>query len=242
MTAAQAKRYAAQLQDLFLFRGFSPQQIAGLLFTPGIGVLRFQEGATLLSQQSAAPALGILLRGAAVVEKQSGQGFLRMSELGPGALYGMAALFLGGAQRSFPTRVIALRNCTALVIPEIVLRELFQREYRLAENYIRYLTERIYFLNARIDGLIQPSVPERVLLYLQQNAVGGEITHGLTQLAQALSISRAALYRALDALEASGRISRQGRHMRLLEESDPANAGYGIKSYDENGGVSNEEA
>jgi DNA-binding MarR family transcriptional regulator len=93
---------------------------------------------------------------------------------------------------------------------------MLRADFRLAENYIRYLTRRIYFLNDRIEELICPSTDQRVLLYLTQNAEDGRFTLAMTTLAQSLSISRASLYRALDKLEAAGRIRRDGRTIELV--------------------------
>lgn len=225
LRVSQLVRHLPLLQEQFLFQGLPEEELPALLCMPGTHIARIPAGKPLLPQEGYAPLLGILLRGAAVVEKYIAPddptaaalpGILRVSELAPGALYGMASLFLGEAQRPFPTRITALKSCAALIIPEDTFRSMLQQNFRLAENYIRYLTERIYFLNTRIDGLILPTVPQRLLLYLQQNAVDGCLHHSLTQLAQALNISRATLYRALEALEQAGSIRREGRRIELL--------------------------
>lgn len=221
----QLTRYLPLVQALFLFRGIPEEDLLALLRAPEVSIVRIPAGAPLLPQEGYAPLLGILLRGTAVVEKRgapedgpdASASTLRLSELGPGALYGMASLFLEEAQRPFPTCITALKNCTALVIPEDCFRGMLQQSFQLTENYIRHLTERIHFLNARIDGLILPTVPQRLLLYLEQNATNGSLYHSLTQLAQALNISRATLYRALDTLEQAGRIRRDGRRIALCE-------------------------
>lgn len=220
LSNTQANKYAGLLQDVFLFRGFTRAELSALLRAPGITVLRYTAGETLLCPACSLPQLCLLLRGAAVVEKQSGESLLRMRELTPGAVFGIASLFLDETQRPYPTRITALKNASVLIIPEHTLQSLLKQDFRLAENYIRYLTGKIHYLNARIGGLILPTVPERLLLYLEQNAHNNSIVHGLTQLAQALCVSRATLYRALDALEQSGRIQRTGRTITLLEKHE----------------------
>ncbi len=222
ISKAQASRYMPLLRESFLFRGFAEEEITTLVCLPGVEYVRYPAGVVLLPSNVTSPCLGILLRGGAVVEKHSGEGLLRMSELQPGALFGVAALFACGETREFPTRIIAQKNTAALLIPEDTLRTLMQANFRLTENYLRYLTGRIYFLNARIEELISPTVEQRVLLYLTQNAAGGSITHGLTALAQALCISRASLYRALEKLERDGSIRRQGRSIEIVREKTDA--------------------
>lgn len=219
LSDTQAKKYAVLLKDIFLFRGFTGIELAALLRTPGICVSRYAAGETLLSPSCSHPQLCILLRGAAVVEKQSGESLLRMRELGPGAVFGIASLFLDEEQRPYPTHITALKNSSMLVIPEPAFKALLEKDFRFTENYIRYLTGKIHYLHSRIDGLILQDASERVLLYLEQNAKDHRMVQGLTQLAQALSVSRATLYRALNTLEQGGRIRRNGREIELLEHT-----------------------
>lgn len=212
----QVNRYAKLLQETFLFRGFRADEISALLCLPGIALVRYAAGEEILSAHTGSKGLGVLVRGSAVVEKHAKDGYIRMSELKPCALFGMAAMFLGGDAHAYPTRIIAQKDSAALLIPEDTFREMLRADFRLAENYIRYLTRRIYFLNDRIEELICPSTDQRVLLYLTQNAEDGRFTLAMTTLAQSLSISRASLYRALDKLEAAGRIRRDGRTIELV--------------------------
>lgn len=216
ITQTQADRTAGLLRETFLFRGFTADEIQDLLSMPGITLVRYAAGEEVLSAQTGGKSLGVLLRGSAVVEKRASDGYIRMSELKPGALFGMAAMFLSGDAHEYPTRILAQKDSSALLIPEDMFREMLRTDFRLTENYIRYLTRRIYFLNDRIEELICPSTDQRVLLYVTQNAEDGKFTLAMTTLAQSLSVSRASLYRALDKLEAAGRIRRNGRTIELL--------------------------
>ncbi len=216
LTPAQIKRYAPLLHTVFFFRGLNEAELQPLLRFEGLGIQHYHTGEEIFSPTQASPMLGILLRGSAIVEKLSGKNPMRMSQLAPGSLFGLASIFLDQAQRVYPTKITASKDCYALLIPEDSLRKMMQADFRLTENYLRYLTGRIYFLNERIDGLIMPTVAERMLLYLQSNAQNNCLRHGLTQLAQALSISRATLYRALATLEEQGLIRRDGRLITLL--------------------------
>ena len=219
ITEKQAQSIAKTLQETFLFRGVMANEIVPLLQMPGIDFVRYAAGEEMLSAQTGGGCLGVLLRGSAVVEKHSQQGYLRMSVLQPRALFGMAAIFTDGVTREYPTRILAQKNAAALLIPEPVFREMLRSDFRLCENYMRYLTGRIHFLNERIEELICPTTEQRVLLYISQNAGDGKLTLALTALAQSLSVSRASLYRALDKLEAENKIRRKGRTIEIVEVS-----------------------
>lgn len=216
VTPAFAKRYASQLEKVFLFRGLAPEEIEALLVRKGVGQARYAQGEVILSRDMGEARLGILLAGRAAVTKETGGGALHMGELIPPALFGMAALFAGEQNNTYPTCVRAKEPCVAFCIEEATLRALMREDGRLMDNYLHYLTGRIHFLNARIEGLTHPAAKSRVLLYLMQNAVDGGVTQSLTTLARALNISRATLYRTLDALEQEGAIRREGKHIELL--------------------------
>ncbi len=208
---AKRARIAGQLLGCFLFRRFSQEEIERLLNEPELTCRRYAAGEVILSPQCGVRALMVLLKGSVVVEKRAGEGLLRMNELSAGALFGLASLFSGEKAHPFPTSIIAKKNAEALIISESALRRMMQRDFRLTEHYIQYLTDRVHFLNERIEGLICPSAEERLLLYLTHHAEGGKLTQGLTALAQSLGMSRASLYRALSKLEQEGRIHREKR-------------------------------
>lgn len=216
LTRAQARKYQALLEQTFLFRGIPSEGLPLMLLRPGVFFEQYPADAVLLFPSPQAPRLHILLDGKALVTKRAGGQIVRMSELNPGALYGMATLFSAGA--AYPTTIQAQKRCAVLCMEEAVLHDLFVEDVRVMDNYLRYLTGRIHFLNGRIEGFIHPQAKSRVLLYLEQNARDGSYTGGLTALAQALGISRATLYRALDALEEENAIRRNGRRVELAAD------------------------
>lgn len=135
----------------------------------------------------------------------------------PGALLGAASLFLADAHAV--TEVDALTPCEVLFFDEETLKTLMQENFALAENYFCYLTERIHFLTGRIESIASPTVADKLLNYLAQNAENGAvgIPQGYNRLASTLSVSRASLYRVMDELEREGRIAREGKRILIKE-------------------------
>ncbi|MDO4573487.1 MAG: Crp/Fnr family transcriptional regulator, partial [Clostridia bacterium] len=146
-----------------------------------------------------------------------GEASMLMSMLGPGSIFGAASLF--GGEGRYVAHIAAEKSTWALLIEEAAFKMLVKESPEIAENYIAYLTGRIRFLSGRIDGFVKPGCEERVLLYLSRNAQEGEwrAEMGIRAMAETLGISRASLYRALDALEDKGVIERDGRSFRLLK-------------------------
>ena len=163
-------------------------------------------------------ALGLLLAGRAQVTKTAGHTKLRMSELGPGSLLGGATLFGKGRQ---PTEIRAIGSCQVLFFPEGVFEAMLEADFGLTKRYIGYLTARIRFLTDRIESIACPTAADKLLCHLVQCADETGALHmpgGMDALAQSLGMSRATLYRSLNALEEAGRIRRQGRAIYLLQE------------------------
>ena len=89
-------------------------------------------------------------------------------------------------------------------------------------NYLSYLNGRIRFLNTRLDAFSKNSVTARIMTYLVSEAKDGTVQiRNYTKLSESLCISRATLYRALDAMEEEHKIRRNGKEIQLLEEYEP---------------------
>lgn len=162
--------------------------------------------------------LGVLVSGSAEVYKPTESGRILMSVLAPGALLGAAGLFLQDAHTV--TEVDAITACEVLFFDEETVKALLRENFALAQNYFCYLTERIHFLTGRIESIASPTVADKLLNYLAQNAENGAVNvpHGYSRLANALGVSRASLYRVMDELEREGRIAREGKRIHIQQE------------------------
>ena len=150
---------------------------------------------------------------------QGVKGPLIMSVLGPGELFGAAALF--NDRPDYATTLTARTPCRVLLLPQALVEELMGRFPEVCRSYVAYLSERIRFLSGKIDALTAGSAERKVAQYLLSRLDGewAELDCSATGLAQRLGVSRASLYRALDALEARGAVRRAGKRFRI---PDPA--------------------
>lgn len=159
--------------------------------------------------------IGVIASGYALVTKSGRDGCVTMSILGPGDVFGAASL-MGGKLPS--TLVRAIKPVTALVFPEESFLLLMEKHFALTQNYCRYLVGRIRFLTERVECMAVGTASEKLWRYVEKNAENGvlHLSFGMDALANALSISRASLYRAFDELENSGKLSRRGHEIRIL--------------------------
>ena len=211
----QPTAYVALAQKTFLFAGIPEEQIASLLGFCGVRVEHYEKDQVIFDRADTERALGIILYGTCVVTKESENGKMPMSVLRQTDLFGAASLFHD--EEAYVARVMAQESTWVLLISEEALRSMMQMDFRVTENYLRYLTARIRFLSGRLDGFLPQSVEERVLNHIKTRAEDGlyESEWNVTQLADALRISRTTLYRAMDKLVSNGKIERHGRAFRL---------------------------
>lgn len=200
-----------------LFKEADAETIKTFLQGHGISLERFEPGACLSTPGDHARRLGIMVSGSAQVYKSAGPGKVFMSEIKQGDLIGAATMFSPNAHAV--TSIYTSRGCEVLYITEEAFKAMLKSSFRLTENYLCYLTERIHFLTGRIESIASLTVADKLLNYLAQNSdEKGSVTlaSGMKSLADALSTSRASLYRVLDELEAQGRLRREGKTIYLL--------------------------
>ncbi len=201
------------LRDLFLFNGLTPEEIAGLM-ADAPPRESFEKGAVIYTTDRFRPAMGIVLKGRVEVVR----GHAILNRLGPGEAFGAAALY--GEETEYVSEVRAATACEVQFLPQGLLDRWMQADRRITENYIRFLSDRIRFLNRRITAFTCGDAERRLLLWLRQHAdASGTLAppRRMTELARQLDIGRSSLYRALDTLEQSGLIRRETDTWQLTE-------------------------
>jgi len=193
-----------------LFQGVEKDLLRRL--TEDAGQAVFEPGQAVYSPRHFRRCLGVVLSGQLQVTK----GTLAVSVLGPGELFGAAALYSDGEE--FATTITARRPSRCLMLEQPLVDRLLAEQGQIRENYLRYLTGRIRFLSGRLQTLSQPGVEGKLARYLLALG-GGTVTCPATELSQRLGVSRASLYRAFAALEENGLIRRKGKTITI---ADPA--------------------
>lgn len=207
----------------FLFTGIKQADVERAIVDSRCERVRFERDSVIYSRYDFLRSLGVVLSGAIRVSKDTDDGHrIIISTLETGSLFGAAALF--NEYEQYVTVLEAIEECTVLFFTQELIEQLMRRDFRIAKNYICYLSGRIHFLNDKISGLTAGSAERKLARYLMDNATPGKngklevrLSRGLTELAKSLNIGRASLYRALDSLTASGTIEKEGKTIRLLE-------------------------
>ena len=191
-----------------LFAGIDLDEVEALLDRIELG--RFAKGQVIYSPQNYLHSLGILVRGKAKAEK--GKGVL-LNEFQEGDCFGVCALF--SDKKEYAATITAKTDCEVWFISAEQMQELLLTCPQLALNYIKFLSDRIRFLNLRIDSFTASRAEEALLCYLRQRPDGRSEDVPMSKIAEGLNIGRTSLYRAVEHLESCGMIRKQGRVIEL---------------------------
>lgn len=164
------------------------------------------------------PALVVLLSGRAAVFTISHGRHAVTRTLNRGDICGVTTIFGDGAPVSI---VKADVTCRGLIIPRETVLKFMQESFSFTEAYLRFLTDRIRFLNRRIGNYTEDSADQRLLYYLQEGANGDGIftlDGSMSVLAQTLHIGRSSLYRAFETLVQQGRLEQISHKQWKIKE------------------------
>jgi CRP-like cAMP-binding protein len=196
------------LEASFLFQGVPREGVdwaADRAHTEGAA-----QGTVLYAPERFQRSLGLVLSGQVRVTR----GELVVALLERGDWFGAAALF--NDREEFPSTLTAVGACQALYLSQETVAQLLERWPAAAENYIRYLSGRIGFLSDRLNSLSAGTAEEKVKQFLLRQAdETGTVTASADDLAKALGLGRASIYRAFESLAEQGFLSRRGRTIRL---------------------------
>ena len=187
----------ARLAETFLFRGAPPEAVELARTDPRTVRQENGKGGVIYAPHAFRRCLGVVLEGRVQVNK--------------GALINDRA--------DYATTLTARAPCRVLLLPQALVEELMGRFPEVGRNYVAYLSGRICFLSGKIDALTAGSAERKVAQYLLSRLEGGwvELDCSAAGLARRLGVSRASLYRALDALAGRGVLRREGRRVQVLQ-------------------------
>lgn len=207
------------LEKTFLLSGVTLETITYLQGSTLCEKCTFEKGAAVYSVKSFRRALGVLLQGRLIVTKPvEGGKDLTVAKLFEGELFGAAAIY--SDSDVYASNIEAETDCEVLFLKQELISELMRRDFAVAENYIRYLSDRIHFLSSKVTALGAGSAESKLAHFLMENAVDDEVQiESMSMLSDMLSIGRASLYRALDVLVAAEAVKRVGKTITIIDRS-----------------------
>lgn len=201
------------LRHIGIFYAVPMSTIERVVASPDCELKTYAKGQLVYGKTEFARSLGVVLSGSLRVTK-SGEGghTIIMSTLSEGAIFGAAALFTD--QPEYAADIRAVNNAQIVFFAQRLVQRMMRYDAQIAVNYVRYLSERIRFLNKKLYFLSSGTAEQRLASFLLDNLPAreaAELPMPLSKLSLALNVSRASLYRAFDALSEEGAIVKSGK-------------------------------
>lgn len=211
-----------QLSDIcstFMFKGMDNKTVLSILQDERVVCKSYLKGETVFGPEQYSRSLAYILKGSASISMETGRGdSFPMRKIDEGNFFGVAALF--NDETRYVTEISAAMDMKIVFFRETLVEECIRKHADFAMNYVRFLGDRIRFLNRKISLLANTSSESSLTGYLLNAAsrFGEEfrLEVSYSQLARNLNMSRSSLYRSLDDLESRNIISRSGRNITLV--------------------------
>ena len=211
----------SELQDLFLFRNIAAEEFEKLAKDINFSIRNFAKDELIYQPDNYQRSLGFILRGACRVNKKRHEGTLvHLNTLNRGDSFGAITLFSDEAD--YPTYIYATKQTEVLFISKDDAVSLISNNRKISVNFIKFLTDRIHFLNRKVSTFSSGSTEQKLANYLltrQKEISECEFQFNKKLASEALGIGRASLYRALDALVSENLISVDNKKIYINDLS-----------------------
>ena len=185
-------------------------------FISDMSVKEYGFGEIIFSEKKCEKALGLIVSGGAVAKKKRADSEVVMSGFSEGDIFGAAALYSDSDKYTSEISSLA-KHTEVLFIPQRRMTELFSVNADAAIAYIVLLSNKIRYLNDKIDSFTSPNAFSKLCRYLCEN----NSTKGIPMqtLAKVLDMSRMTLYRNLEILVSCGAVRKDGKEIVVIDRS-----------------------
>lgn len=161
--------------------------------------------------------IGIILSGSATVKRNNDIGdSITIRNMYSGELFGAVSIL--GEWKNGMSSIIANESCNILYINEQTFTKILKQYPQISINYIKFLTEKIRFLNRKLDAFTAKSTEERLYEFLLSQADNKNnviLPFGMAELARRLNVGRTSIYRDIESLQSKGLILRNGHNFKI---------------------------
>lgn len=201
------------LRNLFLFKGIDFEKIdKKYSVVKETKQFEYENGQLVLAANGKTRGIFIVSEGEGCIVAVSKKHNAPLRHVVKGDTFGAANLY--GAPLPHRTEVYACGKLKVLMLPPELIDRLIENEGAVALNYIKFLSDRVSFLNRKISAFSAGSAEEKLALFLLSLPIENgcvQLTESYTEIAKMLDLGRASLYRSIESLENADIIRRNGR-------------------------------
>ncbi len=206
------------LKTVFLFSCMSDQEIALLQNEVNFVVSDFKRGECIFCKNSNEKKIGFVYSGKCEVREVKNDGsYSVLNQLNVADSFGLLSVF---SDEEFPTEIFALTNSKILFLSENDVKAMLTKNAKISVNLIKFMAERISFLNKKIKTFTGTRVEDRLFSYLLgkwRDNGDNPFSLNFKKCSEAINSGRASVYRAIDSLEKDGMITVTDKKIKMIK-------------------------
>ena len=210
-----------RLNNNFLFRGVSDEEIEKIFSNIEYSEATYQKGQILFQEGDICKKIGIIEEGSIQLERiySSGKGIV-LSKLSEGDVFGEALVI--SSKALYPATIIAKSECKILFINKEEIIKLCSSNEKILENFITLLSDKVIMLNKKVKSTSLKSIKHKVADYLLEKSNEADsntikLNGSKEEIAGFLGIPRPSLSRELINLRDENIIEFDRRSIRILD-------------------------
>ena len=202
---------------LFLFSGMDKETLSGIFAKAETDIGSFSRSDIIYSPSEYEKKIGFVISGKCEIRRTKSEGgTVVLNILSRYDSFGALAVFSECGE--YPTEVYAAKNSEIMFISKDTVFSLINAYPAVAMNVIRFLSDRITFLNKKIATFSGTKVEDRLASYLvsEYEKHGSSFTFNCKKSSEAINAGRASVYRALETLCNEGIILFANKKINIL--------------------------
>ena len=208
------------LADSFMFSNLPLEEIDRLVHEYDFAVEAFKSAETVAAESSFEARIYFVADGECEVLRHKSDGTkIPLNLLKKGDSFGVLGVF--GNLSEYPTEIRAKRNAVLISIGKDDALTLVRFNPEIALNVIKFLGNRVAFLNDKIATFSADSVEQKFAKFILAECKklnSQEFEINLKRTAEAINAGRASLYRALDDLTEKELIKVENKKIYILDQ------------------------
>ncbi len=202
-------RIVCLLKESFLFGVLTEGELQEIVTDGRSSAAVYHAGESIYTDKSFKKALGTVISARVSIYRAGNGSRVLLNKIEAGGIFGAASLF--GASDLYVTGIFAETDAEIFFVSGELFEEIVSANSAFALAYIRFLSDRIRFLNRRISELSASGAERRFAKYLSECKKNP--APNMKQLASFLGIGRASLYRMIDSFTENGLIEKDGKEI-----------------------------
>ena len=208
------------LRELFVFQDIGEKDLEQILESLTYSIKEYNRSERIYTHDDFELGVCFIIEGSCEVFSTHDTKSVILNRLSKYDSFGALTLFSNCDE--YPTEVRAEKKTQILFISKSEMLKLIEKYPIVAVNLLKFLTERIKFLNSRIDNMTRGGINARLAAHICGVAnvkQTNEFKLNMKKCSEILGVGRASVYRALNALITDGCIAVSSGTVLIIDKT-----------------------